>query len=382
MDLDPLHPGPFEPEVLHLQQHHRSQLVWDVDVAASLLFLPRLMEQAWDILDAWPPHRRVLDILYQGNIYRCVVPARIQHDRPLVTAMIERWRPKTYTFHLCTGEATITLQDVEIIYGLQGDMWGQSRMSTYSLSTHLRLIDMEHPITEDTPQMNVDRRARLYLLFIFRGILFPNTSGSHVSLRYLPFLEHLGKLGCYSWGAAILAYMYRGFCRAFMGSRTDVAAFCPLLHIWARTRRRLFQPIVVHPLLDYIVEAVPYARRWTRGVIRDVDKHHRVLRFRDQLDRMTADTITRSRVQPPVCHPQGERPVRDLQGGTELNFESLFEDFDMFESQDIPAPAPAPSTSLALGPAQETAEEALSLAIPRARRHTGSFFCTCGSDSC
>ncbi|XP_060183284.1 serine/threonine-protein phosphatase 7 long form homolog [Lycium barbarum] len=238
MNPDLLHPGPFEPEVLHLQQHHRSQLVCDADVAASLLFLPRLMEQAWDILDARPPHRRVLDILYQGNIYRCVVPGRIQHDRALVTAMIERWRPKTHTFYLCTSEATITLQDVEIIYGLQvdghalsieepqqmssyreelirltgfvlqeGDIWGQSRMSIHSLSTHLRLIDMEHPIIEDTPQMNVDLRARLYLLFIFRGILFPNTSGSHVSLRYLPFLEHLGKLGCYSWGTTVLAYM-------------------------------------------------------------------------------------------------------------------------------------------------------------------------------
>ncbi|XP_059315649.1 early nodulin-like protein 1 [Lycium ferocissimum] len=55
---------------------------------------------------------------------------------------------------------------------------------------------------------------------------------------------------------------------------------------------------------------------------------------------------------PPVHHPQGERPVRDLQGGTDL-----FEDFDMFTSQDVSAPARAPSTSPAPEPTQETAEE-------------------------
>ncbi|XP_059280971.1 protein MAIN-LIKE 2-like [Lycium ferocissimum] len=146
----------------------------------------------------------------------------LYYDRALVTAMIELWRLETHTFHLRTGKATITLPDVEVLYGLQVDgrafyieephqmpsyrqeltrltafvpephvIWGQSRLSMHSLFAHLRLVDMQHPITEDTPQVDVDRRARLYLLVIFGGILFPNTSGSHMSLRYLPFLEHL-----------------------------------------------------------------------------------------------------------------------------------------------------------------------------------------------
>ncbi|XP_059281318.1 protein MAIN-LIKE 2-like [Lycium ferocissimum] len=250
------------------------------------------MEQAWDILAARPPHPLVLEILYQGGIYRCVVAGRVQHDNALVTAMIERWRPETHTFHLYTGETTITLQDVEVLYGLQVDgralviqkpqqmssyrqelnrltgfgpqeshIWGQSRLLMHPLFDHLRLVDMQHPITEDIPQVDVDRRARLYLLVIFGGILFPNTSGSHVNLRYLPFLEHLGELGCYSWGAAVLAFMHRRFRRAFMGARTDVAAFCPLLQIWVWTRMRPLQPIAADPLLDYIDEAMPYARR-------------------------------------------------------------------------------------------------------------------------
>ncbi|XP_059301827.1 protein MAIN-LIKE 2-like [Lycium ferocissimum] len=150
---------------------------------------------------------------------------------------------------------------------------------------------MQHPITEHTPQADVDRRARLYLLVIFGGILFPNTLGSHVSLRYLPFLEHLDEMGCYSWGAAVLAFMYREFCRVPISVRTDIAAFFPLLQIWVWVRMRPFQPIAATPPLDYIDQAMPYARRWTRGgVIRDVDTHHSILPFRDQLDRITSDT--------------------------------------------------------------------------------------------
>ena len=46
-----------------------------------------------------------------------LVPS-IQLDHALITAFVERWHPKTHTFHLLHGEMTITLQDVEVIMGL------------------------------------------------------------------------------------------------------------------------------------------------------------------------------------------------------------------------------------------------------------------------
>ncbi|CAI0547695.1 unnamed protein product [Linum tenue] len=43
---------------------------------------------------------------------------RIEIDNDLLTAMAERWRPETHTFHLPEGEMTITLKDVAILTGL------------------------------------------------------------------------------------------------------------------------------------------------------------------------------------------------------------------------------------------------------------------------
>ena len=42
-------------------------------------------------------------------------------DWPLITCLVERWRPETHTFYDPVGEMTITLQDVAIILGLRID---------------------------------------------------------------------------------------------------------------------------------------------------------------------------------------------------------------------------------------------------------------------
>ncbi|KAH7834211.1 hypothetical protein Vadar_013811 [Vaccinium darrowii] len=45
----------------------------------------------------------------------------ISLDLALITTLLERWRPETHSFHLGSGEWTVTLQDVEVILGIPVD---------------------------------------------------------------------------------------------------------------------------------------------------------------------------------------------------------------------------------------------------------------------
>jgi hypothetical protein len=69
------------------------------------------------------------------DIAHVVVVGLPTMDRPLLWAMVDRWRPETHSFHLSCGEMTDTLQYVAIILGLpldglpvtriiQSDGWG------------------------------------------------------------------------------------------------------------------------------------------------------------------------------------------------------------------------------------------------------------------
>lgn len=46
---------------------------------------------------------------------------RMRVDKALLTALVDRWRPETHTFHLPCGEVAPTLEDVAFLLGLPLD---------------------------------------------------------------------------------------------------------------------------------------------------------------------------------------------------------------------------------------------------------------------
>lgn len=72
---------------------------------------------------------------------------------------------------------------------------------------------------EEVNETSMQQRIRAYLLYLFRTVLFPDKTGSYVSLIYIPLLADLSALDTYSWGSAALTCLYRNLYR---GCTSDV----------------------------------------------------------------------------------------------------------------------------------------------------------------
>nr|XP_033511310.1 serine/threonine-protein phosphatase 7 long form homolog isoform X2 [Nicotiana tomentosiformis] len=161
---------------------------------------------------------------------------------------------------------------------------GASRMSLTAIRQHLEILYTD--ITGETDDLHIHRDTRLLLLLMFGGVLFPNTSGNLVSLRFLHHLQRLDDLPQYIWGAAVLAYLYRQICRAIMGTQHDGCAFLPLLQVWAWERFLQLQPPLPPLPLDVPPPFLPLARRWVlrRGYVHIYEAQHNLPLCRGLLD--------------------------------------------------------------------------------------------------
>lgn len=209
----------------------------------------------------WEPDQRITGILLHTRFWYMFQLASMPIDWALITALVERWRPETHTFHLTVGEATVTLQDVAVLTGLRvngpavtgttdvdwdavcQELLGVVPPQTARRGSQLRMQWLREtfgglpPLADD--QM-IHRYARAYILSIIGGVLLPNKTGDSVHLIYLPLLRDLDYVGHYSWGSAALAVLYRQLCR---GSRHDVheiAGPLVLLQVMYFTHRYIF----------------------------------------------------------------------------------------------------------------------------------------------
>jgi hypothetical protein len=67
------------------------------------------------------PHSWIVSYIKWAGLYGLYTLGFIQLDWALITALVERWRTKTRTFHLPYDEMTIALEDVEVLLGLKVD---------------------------------------------------------------------------------------------------------------------------------------------------------------------------------------------------------------------------------------------------------------------
>ncbi|KAG5536594.1 hypothetical protein RHGRI_024125 [Rhododendron griersonianum] len=122
MDDSSIDPGPTDGSLLVLQKQHRSRAVWEGygnPKVENVTLICRRNDS--NLRQLGRPSPRIVQLIYQAGFGGILEMPFITLDRAFITALIERWRPETHTFHLHSGESTVTLQDVEIITGLAVD---------------------------------------------------------------------------------------------------------------------------------------------------------------------------------------------------------------------------------------------------------------------
>ncbi|KAI5670637.1 hypothetical protein M9H77_11001 [Catharanthus roseus] len=108
-----VHPGPIVRDVLSGQYEHRSGLIWSGDRETCYTDL-QCRHFGRNLFQCYSAAlRRLVEIIDKtrlGRVFRC---GYIRLDHTLITALVERWRPETHTFHLTCGEVSITLPDLD-----------------------------------------------------------------------------------------------------------------------------------------------------------------------------------------------------------------------------------------------------------------------------
>uniref|UniRef100_A0A9I9E3X9 Aminotransferase-like plant mobile domain-containing protein n=1 Tax=Cucumis melo TaxID=3656 RepID=A0A9I9E3X9_CUCME len=115
--IEGMDPGPVDDSHLYLQATHRSQSIWDISSTVVLSCRRREAASQRTI----PFDQRIAPYLEAAGFLGVSQVGFMQLDWHLITALVERWRPETHTFHMPCGECTITLQDVAVQLGLPVD---------------------------------------------------------------------------------------------------------------------------------------------------------------------------------------------------------------------------------------------------------------------
>ena len=203
-------------------------------------------------LSPWRMDPRIRPYVIRAGFYGIYRLGHISIDWPLITCLVERWRPETHTFHVPVGEMTITLQDVAIILGLRidgpavtgtcmldvpqlcGELLGVTppadavRGLTISIRWLCQQLSTPAP---DADEVALERSARGFLLALIRCFLFSDKKGVHVHLCFLPLLRDLTQTSTYRWGGAVLAHTYRELCRASLDHRCGISGCITLIQV-------------------------------------------------------------------------------------------------------------------------------------------------------
>ncbi|KAL5134786.1 Serine/threonine-protein phosphatase 7 long form [Glycine soja] len=269
--------GPIDTDVLWMQPKHVSEHVWNGEEERKLHI--RRAVPTYQGEEQIP--EQIFPFLQQSGFGWIIKMGFLKINASLISALIERWRPETHTFHMRCGECTITLQDVSVLLGISVDglpLIGPTNLDWADLCEELlgvrpqegeikgsvvKLSWLAHhfdQINNDDDEEQVRRFARAWILRFIGGVLFVDKTSNRVSVRYLQFLRDFEECGRYAWGAAVLSFLYREMCSATDYKTKSIGGMCILLQLWAWEQC----PTLAPKRTPSHIENTPLGHRWLR----------------------------------------------------------------------------------------------------------------------
>ncbi|XP_012453323.1 protein MAINTENANCE OF MERISTEMS-like [Gossypium raimondii] len=181
----------------------------------------------------------------------------------LISALVERWRPETHTFHFSCGECIMTLEDVALQLGLL--------------------------INESPPTRRLDESNFSGLKFTWLKVKFGHLSANATE----------GELMCAAgaWGSAVLAVLYRELCWTAKPAVIDIGGCLTLLQSWALYRMSFLASVSHQPYV------YPLVNRWS--IYPGIEKSYTVPIYRLMIEQHTGEgMVMASDLQPSVEYKQ------------------------------------------------------------------------------
>ncbi|KAF5183223.1 Main-like [Thalictrum thalictroides] len=139
-------------------------------------------------------------------------------------------------------------------------------------------------VTSRTARRSVEHAVKAYLMFLFACVLFPEKTGTDVSVSYIIPLMTFSKIKEFSWGAAVLAHIYRSLGKASRADCKQFSGFITLIEAWIYEH---FPNFTVIPNLKYI-HSMPRMMRWSPFSVSYTNNMQALRWFREKIDCMTA----------------------------------------------------------------------------------------------
>ncbi|CAN1268917.1 Protein MAIN-LIKE 2 [Linum perenne] len=287
-------PQPGDCSLLWGENKHRATLVWrDPHACKALKLRQRSSCLEWSSeYETFLRECRLLPVVRLLGFTPC---------KELVTALIERWRPETNTFHLIPGEATITLEDVEVLTGLPIDgvpvtvtvdrrdpgvvceeLLGARPLAWSCTGQPVKISWVKGMFDRLQAGASADvvlRYARAYTWVLLGAILLADRTGDLIPVHLLRLIGDSAVASTFSWGSAVLAWLYKAMGRAAFftaGSQRgtgDLGGFTLLVQLWALERFPIIADRYVAGGDPPEADTVPRGVRWMSVIRRH---QHRV----------------------------------------------------------------------------------------------------------